>query len=36
MIATHDVHLVDHFGLRRIMLDHGRVAENEDEAGYAG
>lgn len=36
MIATHDVHVVDHFGLRRITLDHGRVAENDDEAGYAG
>jgi len=36
MIATHDVHLVDHFGLRRIALDHGRVGENDDEVGYAG
>jgi cell division transport system ATP-binding protein len=36
MVATHDVHLVDHFGLRRIALDHGRVTENDDEAGYAG
>jgi cell division transport system ATP-binding protein len=36
MVATHDLHVVDHFGLRRIALDHGRVAENDDEAGYAG
>ena len=36
MVATHDLHLVDHFGLRRIALDHGHVIENEDEVGYAG
>jgi cell division transport system ATP-binding protein len=36
MVATHDLHVVDHFGLRRITLDHGHVVENEDEAGYAG
>ncbi len=25
MVATHDIHIVEHFGLRRIVLDHGRI-----------
>jgi cell division transport system ATP-binding protein len=27
LIASHDVHLVDHFGTRHIHLDHGRIVE---------
>jgi cell division transport system ATP-binding protein len=27
VIATHDVHLIEHFGARRIVLGDGRVAD---------
>jgi len=27
MIASHDVHLIEHFGARRIVLNDGRVAQ---------
>lgn len=31
VVATHDVHLVAHFGMRRIALDHGRLTgDNTD------
>lgn len=26
IVATHDIHLIERFGLRRIALDHGRLA----------
>jgi cell division transport system ATP-binding protein len=27
VIATHDVHLIEHFGARRIVLGDGRLAD---------
>ena len=32
VVASHDVHLIEHFGARRIVLEDGRVAD----AGIAG
>jgi ABC-type ATPase involved in cell division len=26
MVATHDVHLIDRFGVRRIHIEHGQLA----------
>jgi len=31
VVATHDVHLIERFGLRRIILDHGHVAPGPDD-----
>jgi ABC-type ATPase involved in cell division len=27
VVATHDVHLIEHFGARRIVLGGGRVTD---------
>jgi cell division transport system ATP-binding protein len=34
VVATHDVHVIERFDLRRIALDHGRVSGPGDPAGY--
>lgn len=26
VIATHDIHIIQQFGLRQIVLDHGRMS----------
>jgi ABC-type ATPase involved in cell division len=28
-VATHDVHLIERFDLRRVTLEHGRVTGDE-------
>ena len=33
VIATHDVHLIEQFGARRIVLGEGRVADPGRPAG---
>ena len=32
LVATHDVHLIDRFDLRRVTPEHGRVADNQPRA----
>lgn len=32
LIASHDIALIDQLGCRRIALEHGRVAESDDDA----
>jgi cell division transport system ATP-binding protein len=36
VIATHDVHLIDHFGARRIVLGEGRVTDAGQPSFAAG
>jgi cell division transport system ATP-binding protein len=31
LIASHDVHLIDRYGVRRVMLEGGRLCSGEDE-----
>jgi cell division transport system ATP-binding protein len=28
VVATHDIHVVEHFGVRRVALDHGRLTSD--------
>ena len=30
MIATHDVHLIERYGVRRVVIEGGRVAGGAD------
>jgi cell division transport system ATP-binding protein len=30
LVATHDVHLIEHYGVRRVLIEGGRVAGGED------
>jgi cell division transport system ATP-binding protein len=36
VVATHDVHLIEQFGARRIVLGHGRVTDAGERAAEGG
>jgi cell division transport system ATP-binding protein len=35
LVATHDVHLIERFDLRRVTLEHGRLSGEQARAGHA-
>ena len=34
LVATHDVHLIERFDLRRVTLEHGRFAGDDARLGH--